>query len=83
MVNKGYGFKTYYLGGNITPIEIKELGIGGIDYPIKTYNNNPTYINDAKANGLKVVVWTVNNLNLMMDYISKGVIVTTDYPEFF
>ena len=81
LVNKGYGFKTYYLGGNITPLERKKLGIGGIDYSVNTYDNNPTYITDAKANGLKVIVWTVNDENLIMDYISKGVIVTTDYPD--
>ena len=83
LVQKGYGFKTYYLGGNMTPSDVKELGIGGINYNHSVFKNNPDYIDVAKVNGLKVLVWTVNDRNLIMDYIYKGVIVTTDYPEYF
>lgn len=83
LVQKGYGSKTYYLGGNMTPSDVKELGIGGINYQHGVFNKNPNYIDVAKVNGLKVLVWTVNDLNLIKDYFSKEVIVTTDYSEYF
>lgn len=83
LVNMGYGNQTYYLSGNFTPAEIKEFGIGGIDYENSVFVNHPTYIDESKELGLKTIVWTVNNVNSVIDYISKGVIVTTDNPAKF
>lgn len=83
LVNLGYGDKTLYLTGNLSPAEIKDLGIGGIDYSNTVFSNCPEYINEAKQLGLKTIVWTVNDVNSVIDYISKGVIVTTDNPAKF
>ena len=83
LVNMGYGNQTYYLSGNITPAEIKEFGIGGIDYENSVFVNHPTYIDESKELGLKTIVWTVNDVNSVIDYITNGVIVTTDYPNKF
>lgn len=82
LVNLGYGTQTYYLSGDMMPSEIKELGIGGIDFENGVFANHPTYIDESKFLGLKTIVWTVNDVNSVIDYISNGVIVTTDYPNY-
>lgn len=81
LVDMGYGYKTFYLGGNIAPSDIKKMGIGGIDYNYSVYNLHPEYITDAGNIGLSVYVWTVNDKKTIINYIEKGVVVTTDCSE--
>lgn len=81
LVDLGYGYKTYYLGGNLSPSIIKELKYGGIDYNFTYFDLNTKWIDEAKALNLTTIVWTVNNLERIKDYIQKGVIVTTNYPQ--
>lgn len=81
LVDMGYGYKTLYLSGNIAPSDIKNMGIGGIDYNYSVFDLHPEYITDAKKLGLSVYVWTVNDKNSIINYIEKGVVVTTDCSE--
>lgn len=78
LVNLGYGSKVSYLDGTLTPIEAKERGYAGIDYCVADFTSNPEWIPEAKSLGLKVGVWTVDNIISMVNYINKKVIVTTN-----
>ena len=81
LVSLGYGDKTYFLGGNYSPAKVKDLKYGGIDYRYIVYNSNENWIDEAKALNLKTVVWVVNDVEKIKEYIQKEVIVTTDYPQ--
>lgn len=80
---KGFGNKTYYLGGDISLQEIKELGLGGIDFNYSVLKQHPEYIEEAKFLSLKVFTWTVNDVEMIKSFIDKDIIVTTDYPALF
>ena len=52
-----------------------------MDYHYKVFEKNPTWIQEAKALGVKVNVWTVNDPALMQSLIEQGVdFITTDKP---
>ena len=80
LVNLGYGYKTYYLGGNISPVDIKAKGYGGIDYSDSSYSSYPDWIQNAQNIGLRTIVWTVNNTDKIINDVQQGVLVTTDKP---
>lgn len=70
-----------YLGGNKTPAEVAADGLKGIGYSYSVLSSRPEWITGARQLGILVDVWTVNNSQMMLDYISKGVdLITTDYP---
>lgn len=79
LFKRGLGQVTSYLGGNITPQEALNAGYGGINYSQKVYKAHPEWIDEAKALGLKVGVWTVNDEKNINNYVNDSVIVTTDY----
>ena len=81
LVELGYGYKTYYVGGRIEPAKIKELNYGGIDYNYTYYDSNENWIEEAKALDLKTIVWTVNDMEKLKSFIQKKVIVTTNNPQ--
>ncbi len=70
-----------YLKGDLTPSEVKARGIDGIDYSYGTITQHPEWIDQAKAEGLKVNIWTVNTTDRMNELVAKGVdYLTTDHP---
>lgn len=73
---------TQYLNGELSPSEIKALGISGIDYHYQVYKNKPEWIKEAKDLGLILNVWTVNNQE-DLDYFLKEKFdfITTNEPE--
>lgn len=54
-------FKVQYLKGELSPEQIKNEGLDGLDYHFSIYQKNPTWIAEAKALGLVTNVWTVND----------------------
>lgn len=74
--------KIQYLGSDKTPQELFKNGIYDIDFNYNVFKNNPKYIHQAKANKMKINVWTVNDKATMEYFIDKKVdFITTDEPE--
>lgn len=72
---------TAYLKGDISPAELAEQGIKGLDYKLKIMKSNPGWFEEAREAGVSVNVWTVNNVKYMRWLISKGAdFITTDEP---
>ncbi|MDL2214640.1 glycerophosphodiester phosphodiesterase [Dysgonomonas sp. OttesenSCG-928-M03] len=72
-----------YLKGDVSPAELKQLGMSGLDYHYNVFSEHPEWIRDAHDLGLFINVWTVNDVKIMKDLINRGVdFITTDKPEF-
>jgi glycerophosphoryl diester phosphodiesterase len=72
----------YYLNGDLPPAELKALGFAGLDYHYDAMRKNPQWFREAKALGLGVNVWTVNDTTLMREMIDAGAdFITTDLPS--
>jgi glycerophosphoryl diester phosphodiesterase len=71
-----------YLLGDLSPKELKQYGLTGLDYHYSVMAAHPEWISEAKEEGLSVNVWTVNAPALMDSLIRQGVdYITTDKPE--
>lgn len=76
------GTPVFYLSGDLSPREIKEMGGAGIDYHYKVLKKNPWWIDECHALNLRVNAWTVNKEKDMQWCIKHGVdIITTNAPE--
>lgn len=74
--------RIFYLSGDLSPREIGDRGLSGIDYPMSALRENPHWIDEAHRLGLEVNVWTVDSEEDMRDFIGRGVdYITTNYPE--
>ena len=82
IVNLDNTMPVAYLAGGKTPAELNAYGIKGIDYAMAEFDTHPEWIEEAKALGMTVNVWTVNNVGDMFKLTNAGVqYITTDYPE--
>ena len=71
-----------YLNGELSPMELKELGFTGLDYHYKVLQSHPDWVKDCKVLGMTSNVWTVDDPKLMEEMIDLGVdFITTDLPE--
>ena len=74
---------THYLNGDKSPADLQTAGVKGLDYNYKVYQQNPQWINDAKALGLILNVWTVNEPSQVEWCIRQGFdFITTNEPEY-
>lgn len=74
--------KVYYLNGDLSAAELKELNLTGLDYQHAKFAKDQNLVYDAHRNGLLVNVWTVNDSLMMNSLIGMGVdFITTDKPE--
>jgi glycerophosphoryl diester phosphodiesterase len=72
----------YYLNGDLSPDELKAHGFAGLDYHFDVMRKHPEWFGKAKALGLGVNVWTVNDTTLMREMIRSGAdFITTDIPH--
>ncbi|MDR2233842.1 MAG: glycerophosphodiester phosphodiesterase [Tannerella sp.] len=72
----------YYLNGELAPKELKALGFAGLDYHIDVMMANKQWFKEAKALGLGVNVWTVNDLEQLRELMELGAdYITTDIPS--
>ena len=71
----------YYLEGDVTPKELKELGVAGFDYHYKILQKHPEWIKEAHELGMKTNSWTVNDEKVMRWLIDQKIdFITTDKP---
>ncbi len=81
MIQKAPYIPTYYLEGDLSPQELKEIGCTGPDYHYNVYRKNPQWIKKSHELGLKVNTWTVNKEKDMKHFIDLGIdFITTDKP---
>lgn len=74
--------KTMYLGGNRNIEQLKTDGIYGSAYHFNQYTTDDNWISNAKNEGIKTNVWTVNDTLLMDYFLARNTdFITTDEPE--
>lgn len=75
-------FKVQYLKGELSPQQIKDEGLDGLDYHYSIFQKNPTWIADAKALGLITNAWTVNDVAIAEELEKQGIgFITTNIPD--
>jgi len=75
------GTPVYYLNGDLSPKELKEIGCTGPDYHLSVFKKNPGWITECQQLGLKTNVWTVNKANDMRWLIDQKIdFITTNEP---
>ena len=75
------GTPIYYLNGELSPKELKELGASGLDYHLGVVRKHPEWIKEAHDLGMKVNVWTVDKEEDMKWLIDHQVdFITTNEP---
>jgi len=71
-----------YLSGNLSPVELRALGLNGMDYHISALRKNPQWIKEAHDLDMEVNVWTVDSKEEMEEMKAAGVdYITTNQPE--
>ena len=75
--------KVAYLNGELSPAQIKEMGLTGIDYNEKVFVKHPEWLQEAKQLGVEVNVWTVDGEENLRHHVNlQGVdLITTNDPE--
>ena len=75
--------KVAYLNGDLTPEQVKEMGLTGIDYNTGAFDKHPEWPLEAKKIGLEVNVWTVDGEEALTRFAKMpGIdIITTNDPE--
>lgn len=75
-------FKVQYLRGELSPEQIKNEGLDGLDYHYSVFQKNPTWIAEAKALGLITNSWTVNDVAVYDELKKQGIgFITTNIPD--
>lgn len=75
------GTPVYYLNGELTPQELKDMGCAGPDYHYSVFEKHPEWIDECHRLGMKVNAWTVNKEEDMRRLIGQGVdFITTNEP---
>lgn len=75
--------KIAYLNGDISPKDIKAMGLTGIDYHFNVFRKHPEWLQESQQSGVEVNVWTVDGEEDLTEFAKmKGVdIITTNDPE--
>lgn len=75
------GTPVFYLDGNLSPRQLKEMGCAGADYHYSVFRKHPEWIGECHDLGLKVNAWTVNKEEEMKWLIhQKADFITTNEP---
>lgn len=75
------GTPVYYLEGDLTPQELKDMGCAGADYHVSVFKKHPEWIDQLHQLELKVNAWTVNDAKDMKWLIAhKADFITTNEP---
>lgn len=81
LVANAPGFTIQYLDNDVRPTELKEKGINGIDSSYGKFYSDKEWLPEARANGLSVNVWTVDDKKDIVKMLDMGVdMITTNFP---
>lgn len=81
LIRRAPSASVFYLGGEVSPSDLKVLGMAGMDYHKGVFERHPQWIAEAHALGLAVNVWTVNEPSDIDKFLQAGVdFITTDKP---
>lgn len=70
-----------FLTSRKSPKDTKDLGVPDLDYQFSALVNHPEWVKEAHDLGMKVNVWTVDDVDLMKQMIGLGVdFLTTNLP---
>lgn len=74
--------KVAYLNGELSPLQVKELGLTGIDYQHTVLNKHPEWLDEAAQNQVEVNVWTVNEEKMLRQFADdkRVQLITTNAP---
>lgn len=73
---------TQYLKGELSPGQLKQNGITGLDYPFNIFRKNPVWIAEAKENKQSLNAWTVNSAEDLEWFTTQAFdFITTNEPE--
>lgn len=73
--------EVYYLNGDLSPQELKEIGCTGPDYVGSIFKSHPEWIAQSHELGLKTNVWTINDVVDMKYFVTQGIdYITTNEP---
>lgn len=77
------GTDVYYLNGDKSPAELKQIGCAGPDYEQNVFiKKHPEWLEEFHRLGMKVNVWTVDNDENLKYFIDhKADFITTNVPE--
>ena len=75
------GTPVFYLNGDLSPKELKEIGCTGPDYQLGVFRKHPEWIKECHDLNMKVNVWTVDKAEDMEWLIEQKVdFITTNEP---
>lgn len=75
------GSSVSYLGGKLSPAQLKAKGVNGMDYHYNEFKKNPQWVAEAHALGMTVNVWTVDDMSVARQMRDLKVdFITTNLP---
>lgn len=73
---------TQYLNGELSPQQLKAIGVKGADYHFSVFKNKPEWITEAKSLDIDLNAWTVNDPKDMEWVLANDFnYITTNEPE--
>ena len=71
-----------YLNGGMSPAQLHEFGISGLDYTAANFRNNPAWVAQARELGMTTNVWTIDSESEIIEMNNMGIdYITTNAPE--
>ncbi len=81
LANKLPEFTVQFLGPELNPDQVADLGINGVDYKHTVLRAHKKWYRKARQRNMSVNTWTVNHKKDMKKMLRMGVdMLTTDYP---
>jgi beta-glucanase (GH16 family) len=82
MLSKVEGLQCQYLNGELSPLQLSEKNIMGLDYNFRIFDKNLDILTQSKSLGVTTNSWTVNDEAMIRKLFVYGIdFITTDVPR--